>query len=196
VPFYAEGFWSGTMGDPCINHAPLITNPTISTCPDTPAGNGLSVTGTSPNLFCGSFAPVNTGDVLSDVAVYYTPGGSHFHDTSFGFCDVTQGYCRQAYAPHSVSLNFWEVGVGVFSGNQTLTAPALLNLAQFTQTSMNCYSCKAMYRPISVIQPVNSTGTGGLEQVEDVNNSGQEVLGPDNSLDLNGDFTMFNGSTS
>jgi hypothetical protein len=193
VPFYAQGFWSGTAGDPCINHQPLVPNPTIATCPVN--GNGGSVTGTSPAVFCGSFAPVATNDVLSNVGIFYTPSGFFFHHVSFGFCDVTQGYCRQAYAPHTVSLNFWEIGAGVFSGNQLLGAPANISLVPFSSTGMNCYSCAAGPRPLSVIQPVNDTGTGGLEEVADDNTSGQVVLGPDNSL-TGGSFTMFNGSTS
>lgn len=196
TPFYAQGFWNGTTGDPCINHAPLVPVPNTATnCPPGGTGSVTGVSGSTP-VFCGSFAPVAIGDQLSGFAIYYTPGGSHFHHVSFGFCNVTAGNCRQAYAPHSVSLNFWEVGAGIFSGQQFIGAPPSLPVVQFTATSMNCYSCKAAFRPISVIQPVNSTGTGGLEQVVDVNGSNQTVLGANNSLDAGGDFTMSNGSTS
>lgn len=194
VPFYAQGHWNGLTGDPCISHNLLVPNPNVTTCPPNGAG---SVLGTSPAVFCGSFANtvISTNDVLSDVAIYYTPSGFFFHRVSFGFCDVTGGYCRQAYAPQTVSLNFWEIGVGVFSGNQLLGAPAGITLVPFTDTGMNCYSCSPGPRPLSAIQPVNSSGTGGLEEVQDVNGSGQVVLSPDNTLS-GGSFTMFNGSTS
>jgi hypothetical protein len=43
---------------------------------------------------------------------------------------------------------------------------------------------------------VNSSGVGGIENVQDVNSSGQAVLGPNNSLDAGGNVTVFNGSTS
>jgi hypothetical protein len=192
--FYAQGHWNGLTGDPCINHNLLIPNPNVSVCPVNGTG---PVLGTSPVVFCGSFANtvINTGDLLSDVAVYYVPSGFFFHRMSFGFCNVTGGYCRQAYSPETVSLNWWEIGAGVFSGNQLLTAPAGIPLVSFTSTGMNCYSCSPGPRPLSVIQPVNSTGVGGLEQVSDVNASGQDVLSPANSL-AGGSFTMFNGSTS
>jgi hypothetical protein len=194
TPFYAQGFWTGTTGDPCINHQPLVPAPNSTTnCPAIGAG---SVLGHSPTVFCGSFAPVGIGDQLTDFAVYYTPGGHHFHHVSFGFCDVTQGNCRQAYAPGAVNLNFWELGVGVFSGAQTLGAPPSIPVVAFTSTSMNCYSCRVAFRPISVIQPVNTSGVGGIENVQDVNSSGQAVLGPNNSLDAGGNVTVFNGSTS
>jgi hypothetical protein len=193
TPFYAQGYWSGLTGDPCINHEPLVPNPSSVTCPVNGAG---SVTGTSPNVFCGSFAPVAIGDQLDNFAIYYTPSGSHVHQVSFGFCDTTAGDCRQAYGKHSVNLNFWELGVGLFSGKQFVGAPPTLPVVTFTQATMNCYSCKSAFRPISVIQPVNGNGTGGLENVVDVNSSGQQVLGANNSLDTNGDFTMYNGSTS
>ena len=196
TPFIAQGYWDSTTGDPCINHTPLVPAPNSTTnCPAGGAGSVLGVSGTSP-VFCKSFAPVNTGDQLTDFAIYYTPGGHHFHHVSFGFCDVTQGNCRQAYAPGAVNLNFWELGAGVFSGAQTLGAPPSIPVVAFTSTSMNCYSCKAAFRPISVIQPVNTSGVGGIENVQDVNSSGQAVLGPNNSLDSGGNFTVFNGSTS
>jgi hypothetical protein len=196
TPFIAQGFWNSTTGDPCINHTPLVPAPNSTTnCPPTPGGAG-SVLGTSPNVYCKSFAPVGTGDQLADFAIYYTPGGAHLHHVSFGFCDVTQGNCRQAYAPGAVNLNFWELGAGVFSGAQNLGAPPSIPVAAFTSTSMNCYSCKAAFRPISVIQPVNSSGVGGIENVQDVNGSGQAVLGPNNSLNPGGSFTVYNGSTS
>lgn len=194
TPFYAQGHWLPGSGDPCINNKPLVPNPDSTT--NCPLGGTGSVTGTSPAVFCGSFAPVGVNDQLSDFAIYYTPGGAHFHHVSFGFCDVTQGVCRQAYAPHSVSLNFWEVGAGIFSGQQFISAPPSLPVVSFTATSMNCYSCKAAFRPISVIQPVNASGVGGIENVQDVNSSGQAVLSPNNSLDAGGNFTMSNGSTS
>ena len=194
TPFYAQGFWNSTTGDPCINHQPLVPHPNSTT--NCPHGGTGSVLGTSPNVFCGSFGAVNINDQLSEFATYYTPGGSHFHHVSFGFCNATQGYCRQAYAPGAVSLNFWEVGAGIFSGTQFIGAPPFIPVVSFSRTSMNCYSCKSAFRPITVIQPVNSTGTGGLENVVDVNSSGQAVLGANNSLNSDGDFTMYNGSTS
>jgi hypothetical protein len=197
TPFFAQGFWNSTAGDPCINHSPLVPNPDSTTnCPPLGAGSVLGHQGATPGPFCGSFAPVGVGDQLTDFAIYYTPGGHHFHHVSFGFCDVTQGNCRQAYAPGAVNLNFWELGAGVFSGAQSLGAPPGIPVVAFTSTSMNCYSCKAAFRPISVIQPVNTSGVGGIENVQDVNGSGQAVLGPNNSLDAGGNFTVFNGSTS
>jgi hypothetical protein len=204
--FYAQGHWNTLTGDPCINHTLLVPNPNTGLCPVNGAGNVL---GYSPAVFCGSFANtvINTNDLLANVAIYYTPG-RHIHSgescafsvsvpgcVSFGFNDVTQGYARQAYGSRAVDLNFWEFGVGVFSGNQLLTAPAGITLVPFSDTGMNCYSCAAGPRPISVIQPVNGFGVGGLEQVSDVNTSGQVVLSPNNSL-AGGNFTMFNGSTS
>jgi hypothetical protein len=197
TPFVAQGFWNGTTGDPCINHTPLVPAPSSApgVCPPTPGGHG-SILGTSPNVYCKSFAAVGIGDQLTDFAIYYTPGGGHVHQVSFGFCDVTQGNCRQAYAPGAVNLNFWELGIGVFSGQQGIGAPPSIPVVAFTQTSMNCYACKAAFRPISVIQPVNSSGVGGIENVQDVNGSGQAVIGPNNSLDLSGNLTIFNGSTS
>jgi hypothetical protein len=205
VPFYAQGFWNTLTGDPCINHNLLVPHPNITICPPNGAG---SVLGTSPAVFCGSFSntTINTGDVLADVGIYYTPGHIHSGEScsyssavpgcvSFGFENVTQGYSRQAYGSRAVDLNFWEVGVGVFSGNQLLGAPAGITLVSFTNTGMNCYSCSPGPRPLSVIQPVNDSGVGGLEEVQDVNGSNQVVLSPDNTL-VGGSFTMFNGSTS
>lgn len=195
TPFYAQGFWNSVTGDPCINHQPLVPAPdSLTNCPVNGTG---SVLGHSPNVFCGSFAPVSINDQLNDFAIFYTPGGFFFHRTSFGFCDTTQGQCRQAYANSPVSLNYWEVGAGIFSGAQFIGAPPNIPVVAFTRTSMNCYTCAGgAFRPISVIQPVNSTDVGGVENVQDVNSSGQGVLSANNSLDANGDFTMSNGSTS
>ena len=42
-----------------------------------------------------NFPGVGAGDKIY-LAIYYTPGGTHFHQISFGACDITQGVCRQA----------------------------------------------------------------------------------------------------
>lgn len=200
VPFYAEGFWGTNVGDPCINNLPLVPNPTVAQCPL--GGNGNPVTdkvGVSP-IFCGSFAPLSTGDQLGQFAIYYTPGLTHHHQVSFGFCNISKDYCRQAYARQPVNLNFWEIGVGVFSGVQALSAPPTIPIVAFSQVGMNCYSCSPGPRPMSVIQPVNPSLSGGLEEVADYNGSAQGVLSPDNTIfqssSTGSSFTVYNGSTS
>ena len=39
---------------------------------------------------------ISAGDKVY-LGIYYTPGGNHRHQLSFGACDITTGVCRQAY---------------------------------------------------------------------------------------------------
>jgi hypothetical protein len=204
--YYAAGFWAAGAPDPCVTHAPLVPNPVFASagagqrlCPSGGAGSVLSAN--PATLFCGSFSnpsqttgEVGLNDVLDSLAVFYAPGGSHFHQISFGYTDVTTGIAQQAYTNSPVSLNLWESGIGAFAASQTLHAPANIPLETFSGDRVTCYSCKASV-PVSAIQPVNSTGVGGLGQAQFVNASGQVVLSPLNSL--TGDtFSIENGSTS
>jgi hypothetical protein len=136
---------------------------------------------------------ISFGDQLT-LAIYYTPGGRHFHQISFGVCDATAGVCRQAYNNSPVAVNFFEFGIGAFANNQALTAGAVNPLDTFSLDEVTCYSCKSMV-PISTVAPVNPTGTGGLTETRFVNSSSQVTMSPNDSLS-GSTFSIWNGSTS
>jgi hypothetical protein len=197
--YYAAGFWKAGAPDPCVTHGLLIPDPNTTLCP--PGGKG-SVFGIGPAAFCGSFSDpsvpngyIGSNDLLGNLAIYYSWGpGSHHHDISFGYLDVTTGIPQQAYTHKPVDVNLWEFGVGVLNTNQMLTGGAINTLLAFNNDMITCYSC-AHPVGIETIQPVNPFNVGGLEEVQSANKSGQVTLGPNNSL--SGDnFTVFNGSTS
>jgi hypothetical protein len=141
------------------------------------------------------FPGVNAGDKIY-LAIYYTPGGHHFHQISFGACDITQGVCRQAYSNSRYALNFWEFGIGAFSQRQFLTAPALNLLDNFSSNNVTCYSCAGAV-PITSVAPVNPFAIGGLYEAQYVNGSSQVTMSPNDSLSSATDtFNVYNGSTS
>jgi hypothetical protein len=175
--FYAAGFWASGAPDPCANNLPLVTDPNSTTnCP--PGGTG-SVFGTSPAVFCGSLGTVNPGDQLDNLAVYYVPPtwASHKLDISFGFCDVTGGFCRQAYTHKPVVVNLWEFGIGAFSENTLLGNPPITPMETFGNTMVTCYAC-AHAVPIIDVQPVNGLGIGGLVAGQTTNGSGNATMSP------------------
>jgi len=136
---------------------------------------------------------ISTGDQLT-LAVYYTPSGRHFHQISFGICDVTADVCRQAYNTSPVAVQFFEFGIGAMANNQRLTAPANNPLETFGSSQVTCYSCKGPV-PISSVAPVNATNTGGLFETQFVNSSTQVTMSPNDSLS-GSSFEIWNGSTS
>jgi hypothetical protein len=142
-----------------------------------------------------TFPGVNPGDKMY-LAIYYTPGGHHFHQISFGACDITQSVCRQAYSNSRVSLEFWEFGIGAFSQRQFLTAPALNGLDNFSSNNVTCYSCAGAV-PITAVGPVNPFNIGGLYEAQFVNGSSQVTMSPNDTLNYATDaFNVYNGSTS
>lgn len=173
---YTVGKYFTNTADPCSQNVFEFVNPFKS-------GTLLDIPG------------VSSGDKIY-LAIYYTPGGSHFHQLSFGACDITSGVCRQAYSNSRFSLNFWEFGIGAFSDNQQLTAPALNTLDTFSSNQVTCYSCSHSVN-ITTVSPVNAFNIGGLYEAQFVNSSTQVTLSPNDSLSAaTDDFTLYNGSTS
>lgn len=137
---------------------------------------------------------INPGDVLS-LAIYYTPGGHHFHQISFGVCDQTNDTCRQAYNTSPVAVNFWEFGIGGFADSVTLTGGPVNQSETFSDNDVTCYSCTHSV-PINDVKPVNTLGVGGLTEAQYTNTTGQVELSPLDSLASNSSFTLWEGSTS
>jgi hypothetical protein len=137
---------------------------------------------------------VSTGDQLQ-LAIWYAPWGRHFHQLSFGVCDITSGVCRQAYTGTRYTQEFWEFGIGAAATSQTLTAPADNAMDTFSSNMVTCYSCSHMV-PITSVSPVNPYGIGGLTEAQFVNSSSQVTMSPNNSLSSGNSFTVYNGSTS
>jgi hypothetical protein len=137
---------------------------------------------------------INPGDTLS-LAIYYTPGGRHFHQISFGVCDEQTGICRQAYNESPVAVNFWEFGIGGFANHVTLTGGAINPSESFADNEVTCYSCTHMV-PINDVQPVNTLGVGGLTEAQYVNLTSQPELTPKDSLASDSSFELWEGSTS
>jgi len=141
------------------------------------------------------FPGVSGGDKIY-LAIYYTPGGGHFHQISFGACDITQSVCRQAYSNSRYNLQFWEFGIGAFSYTQFLTAPPLNPLDNFSDNDVTCYSCAGSV-PITSVAPVNPFNIGGLYEAQFINGSSQPTMSPNDSLSAATDaFEVYNGSTS
>lgn len=173
---YTVGRYFTDTADPCVQNVFAHINPFKS-------GTLLDIPG------------VSQGDKIY-LAVYYTPGGRHEHQISFGACDITSGVCRQAYSNSRYSLNFWEFGIGAFSNDQFLTAPALNLLDSFSSNQVTCYICSHSV-PITSVSPVNAFNIGGLYEAQFTNVSSQVTLSPNDSLSLaTDDFTLYNGSTS
>jgi hypothetical protein len=162
--------------DPCIQDNFLNGTATIFR-----AGNLLSLPG------------VAEGDQVY-LGIYYTPGGHHEHQLSFGACDITSGQCRQAYTSSRYSLNFWEFGIGTFAPLSVLTGGAVNKFETFGYDQVTCYSCAHAVN-ISTVQPVNPFGVGGLYEAEFSNSSDQVVMSPNDTLS-GATFNMYNGSTS
>jgi len=137
---------------------------------------------------------VSPGDQLQ-LAIWYAPWGHHFHQLSFGVCDITAGVCRQAYSGSHFNLNFWEFGIGAAANSQALTAPADNALDTFSSNMVTCYTCSHQV-PITSVSPVNPYGIGGLTEAQFVNGSSQVTMSPNNSLSSGNSFTVYNGSTS
>jgi hypothetical protein len=173
---YRVGFFIAPKADPCIQTG--LTQFTFQ------SGNVLGLNG------------VSTGDQV-ELAIWYDPNtsGHHFHQLSFGACDITAGVCRQAYSGSHFNLNFWEFGIGAITHSSTLTAPADNALDTFSSNMVTCYSCSHMV-PITAVSPVNPFGIGGLTESQFLNSSSQVTMSPNNSLSASDDFTVYNGSTS
>lgn len=124
---------------------------------------------------------------------YYTPTGRHYHQISFGACDLTQGWCVQAYGGSKSGLEFWEFGTGALTTQFSLTAPADNLLETFNSSRVTCYGCKSSI-PISDVLPVGGFG-GGLTEAQYINSSSQVVMSPNGSLS-GSDFSLYEGSTS
>ena len=77
---------------------------------------------------------ISAGDKVY-LAIYYTPGGNHEHQLSFGACDETTGVCRQAYTSSKYQLEFWEFGIGAFVPLNVLTGGADNEFDTFSATS-------------------------------------------------------------
>jgi hypothetical protein len=178
--FYVVGKFpvspSGGSADPCIQDNYLANGGSIYR-----VGTLLGLTG------------VSEGDQIY-LGIYYTPGGHHEHQLSFGACDITSGECRQAYTSTRYSLNFWEFGIGAFAPAEVLTGGAVNLFDTFSYDQVTCYSCSHAVN-VSAVQPVNQFGIGGLYEAEFANSSSQVVMSPNDSLS-GAKFSMFNGSTS
>jgi len=140
---------------------------------------------------------VGSGISVNDkvfLAIYYSPGGRHEHQLSFGVIDATTGVSRQAYTASRFQLEFWEFGTGAFTPASILTGGATNEFETFSGNDVTCYSCKGPV-PISSVSPVNPFGAGGLYEAQFVNSSSQVVMSPNDSL-AGDTFSMWNGSTS
>jgi hypothetical protein len=135
---------------------------------------------------------ISTGDKIY-LAIYYTPGGRHQHQLSFGVCDETTGVCRQAYTSSRFQLEFWEFGIGTFVPLSVLTGGAVNEFETFSSDIVTCYSCTTQV-PISSVSAVGGLG-GGLYEAEFSNSSSQLVMSPNDTLS-GSTFNMYNGSTS
>lgn len=135
---------------------------------------------------------ISAGDKIY-LAIYYTPGGRHQHQLSFGVCDETTGVCRQAYTTSRYQLEFWEFGIGTFAPLSVLTGGAVNEFETFSTDIVTCYSCTTQV-PISSVSPVGNLG-GGLYEAEFSNSSSQVVMSPNDTLS-GASFNMYNGSTS
>jgi hypothetical protein len=165
-----------TAADPCIQDNFINGTANIFR-----TGNLLSLPG------------VAEGDQIY-LGIYYTPGGHHQHQLSFGACDITQGVCRQAYTSSRFSLNFWEFGIGSFVPLSVLTGGAVNEFETFAYDQVTCYSCSHAVN-ISSVAPVNPFNVGGLWEAEFSNSSSQVVMSPNDTLS-GAKFNMYNGSTS
>jgi hypothetical protein len=140
------------------------------------------------------FTGITGGDHLQ-LQISYAPSGPNKNRLTFSACDITSNVCRQA-GVSSPTRNFWESGIGAFTGFQFLTAPAnnLLDSNSFNQ--VQCYSCGSAV-PITSIAPVNPFNIGGLFEAQLVNFSTQVTMSPNDSLSEATDgFGIWNGSTS
>jgi hypothetical protein len=166
-------------------------------------GTGISDPCIQDNFVNGSINVFKVGNLLQDIginagdkvylAIYYTPGGRHEHQLSFGACDETTGVCRQAYSNSRFQLEFWEFGIGSFLPLSVLTAGATNEFETFGTDYVTCYTC-AHPVEISTVSPVGNLG-GGLYEAEFSNSGSQVVLTPNDTLS-GASFNEYNGSTS
>jgi hypothetical protein len=176
---YEVGRYSPKTADPCIQNN--FQNDTVLKNSIFKSGSLLEHIG------------INQGDSVY-LGIYYTPGGRHEHQLSFGACDITNGNCRQAYTTSRYQLEFWEFGIGSFTPLSVLGAPAANKFETFSSDDVTCYSCGHMV-PISSVSPVNPFGAGGLYEAQTDNSSSQTVLSPNDTL-AGDTFNEYNGSTS
>lgn len=164
---YATGSFSTATVDPCIQSG--LVNPV-------------------PTNFLLDLLTISAGDHLH-FEIYWQPTG-HTHFFTFKVCDVTQDVCRQAHVGTGF-LNLYEAGVGVVTQQNTLTAPAINSLVNFSGTKFNYYSSTKAWNSINV------PSHWQLKRSDFVNGSDQVVMSSDGGLNGAGTaFPMFNGSTS
>jgi hypothetical protein len=178
VVSYASGtLTAGPVADPCVG----------STLP-------LVIPVNTASQLVGPQAPTTVSINLNDqvyLGEYYTPSGRHMHQVSYGVCDVTQGWCRQAYSS-STEQHFSEFGIGALSELPTLTGGAVNPLETFTASNVTCYSCKSSV-PLSDISGIG--GLGGLYEAQWINASSQVEMSANDSLS-GSTFSLSEGSTS
>lgn len=136
---------------------------------------------------------ISTGDKLN-LSISYAVTGPNKNRLFFSACDITSSVCRQA-GVKSATQEWWEFGIGVFSGVQQLTAPANNLLDSNSFNNVQCYSCGSAV-PITAVAPVNPFNIGGLYEAQLINYSSQVTMSPNDSLDATDGFSVWNGSTS
>lgn len=174
--FWATGKFLTAPSEPCIQNGNVFLGKGFK------SGSILMNTG------------ISTNDKLQ-LQISYAVSGPNKNRLTFSACDITSSVCRQAQV-NSKTREYWESGIGVFSGVQQLTAPAdnLLDSNAFNQ--VQCYSCGAAV-PITSIAPVNPFNIGGLYEAQLINFSSQVTMSPNDSLSEATDgFSVWNGSTS
>lgn len=166
---------SGSVADPCVQTGFAFPNSFRH------VGTLLSLPG------------ISAGDQIY-MGIYYNPIGNsvHFHQISFGACDITTGICRQAYS-QAFRLEFWEFGIGAFSAANFVQGGAINPLGTLSHNVVTCYSC-TVQTPLTSIQPVNPFGIGGLYEAQFANTSGQIQMSPLDSLTPSA-FKIWSGST-
>jgi hypothetical protein len=179
---YSQGTLKGLANDPCIQDAVIK-----------PLGD---LPGDAPELV-GPTAPTTVHINLNDqiyLGEYYDPAGHFFHRLSYGMCDVTQGWCRQAWSTFTTQQEYFEFGIGALSNAAAITGGAINPVDTFAINRVTCYSCASSV-PITVVK--GFYGPGGLTEAQYVNVSDQVQLSPVDSLNVPTDvFSLKEGSTT
>ena len=141
------------------------------------------------------FTGITQGDKIFLSISYSTSRSGRHASIHFVAIDITAGVVRSATVSVSPK-SFTEFGIGAFTANQQLTAPANNPLAAFALNQVACYGC-ANPVPITSVSPVNPFNIGGLYESQLINGSSQVTMSPLDSLAVSTDeFGIQNGSTS
>lgn len=179
---YGEGKIGTGVNDPCVQGAfsrPLGDN----------AGDAFELVGpTAPTT-----VHINLNDQIY-IGEYYDPSGKFFHQLSYGMCDITANWCRQAWSSFTTQQEFFEFGIGALSTQPTLTGGAINFVDSLTANRVTCYACESSV-PITSVK--GFYGPGGLTEAQWINSASQIEMSPNDSLEISNDtFSLLEGSVS